>query len=558
MLLLLGLHWSMREEAVLLLPAVWLLTCGALWVHSKDSLKHKAALIAAATLLIVLPSAAAYFGVARLNRASYGVSFANEISEGSFPRAVGAVKSVQESPCDHTLLTADEAQKILAVSPSFADIGNVLKAVVTQKPDITYTDAFAIMRISALQDDAIRHSPVRTQELFARIANEVESACKNGALKCSKPASTGVVPLLCRSQWPLVSSTFIGYLTEHIANLRHSGLSPFSSQLPGIERLHPSMLAMFEEVAAQKMAGRGDSLVEYSQPASMELLRAQDYRRLRVAELCNSVAPWLMAIGVGILLIRLLFWSDRGRPWTLIILVALAGHVLCRAAAFSYLSAVDGYLNTRYISVCYPAAAAFAALASTEWIRMLLAKRLDSKGTQLVPSEARSREVPWAATIVAALVGASFLYAGGRSGVPLSEPEPVHLDGELDLKSGREFMTLHGQQIQLLGAIQGWLTQEAGGLLGESAIFDGWCKDVEKDQPAKELLIFADGQLVTEAALSVPWGEVEARFPEGTHAGFNVRVPRALLRNGKVRVFALLSNNRAGELGYPDSFPYPR
>jgi uncharacterized membrane protein YjjB (DUF3815 family) len=557
MLLLLGLHWSMREEAALLLPAVWILTCGALWVRSKDNLRYKAALIAVATLLVLLPGEVAYFGVVRLNRASYGVSLANEISEGSFPRAVGALKSVQESPCDHTLMTADETQKILAVSPSFAGVGNVLKAVVSQKPDITYTDAFAIMRISALQDETIRSSPLLTQDLFTRIANEVQTACKSGALKCAKPASSGIVPLLCRSQWSLVSSTFIGYLTEHIARLSDSGLSPLSSRLPGIGRLSPSMLGMFEEIAAQKMAGRDSGLVEYSQPASLQLLQKQDFRRWRVADLYRSVMPWLMAIGACILSLRLLFWSDRERPWTLIILVALAGHVLCRAAAFSYLSAVDGYLNNRYISVCYPVAAAFAALASSEWIRIFHSRRVDLRGIQMELSQTRARGFPLASAIVAVLVGAGFIYAGSRSGIPLSEPEPVLLEGKLNMISGHEYMTLHGQPIQLLNGVHGWLGQEAGGLLGESAIFDGWCKDVANDQPAKALLIYADGQLINESPLSVPWIEVEGRFPEGAHAGFNVSVPRALIRSRKVRFFALLTNNRAGELGYPPSFPYP-
>ena len=317
------------------------------------------------------------------------------------------------------------------------------------------------------------------------------------------------------------------------------------------------MLAMFEDIAVQKMAGRHDDLLEYSQPASLKVLQAQDHRRRHVANLYESVVPWLMAIGAGVFSLRLLFWSDRGRPWTVIILVALAGHVLCRAAVFSYLSAVDGYLNNRYISVCYPVAAAFAALASTEWIRLFLARRKDSKEKKLGVSETVTHGVPWPATIVVVLVVASFLYAGGRSGIPLPEPEAVLLDGKLDLKAGREYLTLHGQQIQVLDGFQGWLTQDAGGLLGDSAIFDGWCKDFANAQPAKALLIFVNGQLIKESALSIPWPEVEANFPEGTHAGFNVSVPLAFLKSGKVRVFALLPNNRAGELGYPPSFPYP-
>jgi len=556
MLPLLGLHWSMREEAILLLPAVLLLTLGALWTRSRGSLRHKLALVALGALLILLPSRAAYYGVAALNRASYGVSLANEISEGSFPRSVNALKRVQESPCDHTLLTAAEAQKVLAVSPSFRVVGETLESVATRNPNVTYTDAFAIMRYAALQDEAILSSPALTQDLYSRIATEVEAACDSGQLKCAKRTLRGIVPLLCESQWPLVSSTFVGYLTDHIAKLSDSGLSPLSSNLPGLERLSPSLLAMFEEVSSQKMAGREGELVEFSQPASLELLQKQDHRRHGVSVVYRFVMPWLAAIGTAVLLFRLLFWSDRNRPWSLIILVALAGHVIGRAVVFSYLSAVDGYLNNRYISVCYPVAASFAALASMELVVMLRARRaLGSKETQPMPAKS-AQGVPWLPFVIAVLASASFIYAGSRPGLPIAQPRQALLDGELGRESGRETMKVEGQPIEVLSQSQGWLLEDAGWILGESAIFDGWSKDVVKEQPAMAVLIFVNDRLVHKSIPSVPWQEVEVGFPVDRHAGFNVRLPRTSVVDQNVRVFALLPGNRAGELSYPPSYPY--
>jgi len=543
LLFLLCLHWSMREEAVLLLPAVIALVSGALWFRDTHGTRHKMVLLLIGALLVVLPSQLVYLCFARLNKASYGVSFVNEISEGNFPRAVNALKRVQESPCDNGLMTADEAQKVLEVSPSFGSVGQTIKAVATQVPNMTYSDAFAIMRISAIQDETISHSPDLTQTLFGRIADEVETACETKRLKCGSHILKGIIPLLCQSQWPLVPSTFMGYLTSHIARLSHSGLSPYSAAVPRLNRLSPAQLESFEDIANQKMAGRDAERVEFSQPASIGVLQRQDYRRSRVSSLYQKVMPWLMAVGVAVLLSRLLFWPDRDRPWSILILAALAAHVLLRVAVFSYFSAVDGYLNSRYISVCYPVAAAFAGLAPAELFRLF--RRAGSRDIKL---DAKARANPLLtsiAAILALLVASGFVFAGLRTGLPLAEVSPTLLDGQLRGEAGKESMTLNGQSIQILAQPQGWLGGEAGWMLGETAIFDGWCKDAASGRPAKALLIFVDGRLVSQSVPSLAVPSVEAGFPSGAHAGFDARLPRRLLVDRVVRVFALLDGNRA-------------
>jgi hypothetical protein len=117
-------------------------------------------------------------------------------------------------------------------------------------------------------------------------------------------------------------------------------------------------------------------------------------------------------------------------------------------------------------------------------------------------------------------------------------------------------MKVDGQSIEVLNERQGWLGAEAGWWHGESAMFDGWCKDAARNQPAVALLIFVNNQLVHKSVPSVAVPPLEDRFPAGTHAGFNLSLPRGWVANQKVRVFALLSGNRAGELAYPPSYPY--
>lgn len=558
LLALLGLHWSMREEAVLLLPPVLLLVNGALWLRGGSDLRRRFVLSGIASILLLIPSQLAYLGFAGVNEASYGIRVVNEVSEGHFPRAVSTLKRVDESPCDHRLLTADEVGKVMAVSPSFRVVGETLAIALAHRPDMIYSDAFSVMRVAALRDKDIGASALLTQDLFARITDEVETACRDGRLHCGDRASGSIVPLLCSSQWPIVASHFVWHVGDHIARMRHSGLSPWWSGLSRVGRLHPAQIARFEEITRQKLAGRNAEEVEFSQPAPLELLQRQDRRRHVVASIYMTAMPWLMALGVAGLLLRVPSWRDHSRPWWWIVLLAMAGHFGGRALAFSYLSAVDGYLNNRHISVCYPVAAAFTVLAVAElrycfFTNAAIRAGVTPRDIAISPAKNQTQK----ATAAALVVVLGFIYAGVRPGSPVvMKPFGDSRKGTLVSESAREFIELEGRRIEIVAQRQGWLYGEAGWLRGESATFDGWGMDVVENRPAESILLFVNGQLLNSATPTVPIPSLEHGFSAEAHAGFSMTLPRTVVVGNSVRVFALLHGDQAGELHYTPSYPY--
>ena len=551
---LLGIHWSLREEAVLLLAPTILLVSAVFWLRNDENLKQKAFVICLGIVVLLLPARLAYLGISNLNRVSYGINLVNDVSEGSFPRAVSALKGIEESPCDHSLVSADEARKAMAVSPAFRTIGETVAYAVTQRPDLIYTDGFSGLRLLTQEHPSIGTSAALTQKLFGQIADEIGEACRNRTLRCASRVSGGIVPLLCSSQWRLVPANVAGYL-GYVAEVVAVGFDPLWSGNPGIDRLEPAQMANFEEIVQQEMSGRKGMETEFSRPALVKWLQRQDYLRRSIASVYSTLMPYLIVLGGIGLLIRLPFWRDSGRRLDLIILLAVAGHVLCRVVAFSYLSAVDGYLNSRYISVCYPMAAAFAVLAIGE-TRQLFYRPKPAAGDLRKTPWLRNAGLKWALG-TAVLVACGFIYAGARSGVVIA-PEfvPDSQHGELAGNAGAEYVQLEGHHVEIVSQNMGFLFPDAGGIKGDFAIFDGWAKDVSTGRPAKSILLFEGNRLLRSVKPSNSIPSLEQGFPQVAHAGFSITLPRWVVKGKSIRIFALLEGNRAGELNYAPSYAY--
>jgi hypothetical protein len=219
---------------------------------------------------------------------------------------------------------------------------------------------------------------------------------------------------------------------------------------------------------------------------------------------------------------------------------------------------VDGYLNVRYISVCYPVAAAFAVIGAGEVGRAALPGGLSRRVSQAA-GRLFDRIPGVVAGALVVLVAGGFVYAGARDGAELEwDPAVYALDGRvttdadgtpLSVRRGdREFSVGEG------GA--GALYYEAGWLEGETARFDGWAIDPERGQPADAVLVFVDGALAAEVSPSIPVDLSELGLGSAVGAGFSVGVPWNLVRDARVRLVALVSDDMALELNYPAYFPY--
>src|SRR5688572_29352536 len=485
LLALLAFHWSLREEAILLLAPVLLLLNGAVWLSEGIDWRRKVRLMAVISVLVWIPSQIAYLTFATLNKSSYGLFLVNEISEGSFPRAVSALKSVEEDPCNHGLLTEAEARKVMGVSPTFSLVSENLTEAVRQRPDLIYTDAFSGMRVAALPA-IIAKSPSQTQETFARIASEVDEACRDGRLRCAPRRTHGIVPLLCSSQWPMALENLIGY-TRFVAEFRNSGFEPIGSGNPGIDPLHPSEFEHFKEILRQEMMGRNHDQFEFSQPASLSTIQRQESQRRAMGSAYSLAMPYVACIGIVGVALRMALGTTQGPLWFLILL-ATGGHAGCRVLAFSYLSAVDGYLNSRYISVCFPIAAAFVILAARE-IGVLF--RHSPKTAVAVAGSAPSRAKVVGG--IACIVALAFLYAGTRRGIEHKvQWTPFGASGLLEREKGVEYIDFQGRRIQIRSEGGGWLFAKSGWISGDFATFQGWAKDSRTDLAAERILLFVD------------------------------------------------------------------
>jgi hypothetical protein len=286
-------------------------------------------------------------------------------------------------------------------------------------------------------------------------------------------------------------------------------------------------------------------------------LNRQDKLRHRMGSIYVDLMPYLMLMGVVVMLVRLRSIRDKSSSLWLFVLMAIGGHVLVRALAFAYLSTVDGYLNSRYISVCYPVAVAFAVLATAELRRLFVSERSVLEGEKASATRTESTNYFPFALALAVLVIGGHIYAGARPGIePAATSIIVAQNASLKTLLSEEFIEIDGRHIKILPHRQGSLYHEAGWLRGESAIFDGWAKDENADHPAKAILLFVNGQLVASVTPTITIPSLEQGFPPEAHAGFIITVPRRVVDRATVRVFALLDGGRAAELHYPASYPY--
>ncbi|OWV94279.1 hypothetical protein ATY81_12580 [Rhizobium sp. R72] len=121
--------------------------------------------------------------------------------------------------------------------------------------------------------------------------------------------------------------------------------------------------------------------------------------------------------------------------------------------------------------------------------------------------------------------------------------------GSLEQDGTNTVLRLNGAPLAMTAERQGWVSdfkRNEGSLeLG------GWALDRERNRTALAVLVFVDGQLVQSQAPVYQFRAVEAgiRFVDGHRPGFHLTVPNSVGRD--VRVFALLADNRAGELYYP-------
>ncbi|WP_245462603.1 acyltransferase family protein [Rhizobium leguminosarum] len=125
--------------------------------------------------------------------------------------------------------------------------------------------------------------------------------------------------------------------------------------------------------------------------------------------------------------------------------------------------------------------------------------------------------------------------------------------GSLERDGPNTILKLNGVPLTMTAERQGWVNDVKR--LGDSLEIGGWALDRERNRTALAVLVFVDGQLIQSQAPIYQFRAVEAgiTFVDGHRPGFRLTVSGGASR--EVRVFALLADNRFGELYYPPDFP---
>lgn len=229
-----GALWAVREEWLLLLPA---LLCGlalaiARLVRAPIPPLHRVVSafgVACIPLTVMLGTV----WVEHVNDSHYGVSITN-VEQTSMSAGLGPMFRVDPATTfDQFPVTAETRELMYAVSPRFASLRNEIEGggatpFSSIRPDGVRDlggQVFQWVVLDAIGATDQATTATQLDQTFQAIADEINSACGDGRLRCGPPHS-GIAPAWEWSRVPgLVARTFTG--------LRHTvDLSAFSAQSP--------------------------------------------------------------------------------------------------------------------------------------------------------------------------------------------------------------------------------------------------------------------------------------------------------------------------------------
>ena len=312
-----GALWAVREEWLLLLPA---LLCGlaiaiARLVRAPIPLQQRVVSafgVACIPLTVVLGT----LWIEHVNQSHYGVSITN-VEQTSMSAGLGPMFRVEPATTfDQFPVTAETRNLMYAVSPTLASLRDEIEGggatpFSSIRPDGVRDlggQVFQWVVLDAIGTTGQAATATKLQQTFQAIADEINSACGDGRLHCGPPHS-GIAPAWEWSRLPgMVARTFTG--------LRHTvDLSAFSAQSPDGNGTAADR-ALFSRMTSEPLAPGPNAFFTRQRVHLISAFRWL-YRLLTVAAIAVAVMrsrrlvrdrrmpPAAMAtvIGVGLLLV---------------------------------------------------------------------------------------------------------------------------------------------------------------------------------------------------------------------------------------------------------------
>lgn len=198
--------WITRMEGVWILPIFPFVLTALVWTKSREKgfsrnlLKKKAA-------LALIPIAIVYSGIhfiAGINYLKYGVYDVVEFKQKEFISAYGALSRVKNNRERFIVIPSEAREKAYEVSPAFKELQPYLEgpsgkgwaAEGCRTNSINPCDGkirsshFIFALRSAVKKAGYYRSATKTRDFYARIAEEINTACDNESLDCNSYRST--------------------------------------------------------------------------------------------------------------------------------------------------------------------------------------------------------------------------------------------------------------------------------------------------------------------------------------------------------------------------------
>ncbi len=344
--ILFAAYWLTREESVWLYPALAVLALGAVALRFLTGSKDRIAVLKAASVSIAIEGATVAAGfvllagtVATLNYVYYGVFLTNEIREGTFASAYGALMRIEPDHWQrYEAFPDDVAEKAYAVSPAALELKPHFDAEAKQWTGVNCSS----MKLSpcpsgpggwliwALRDAIAGAGYYRNgaagQAFQTRLASEINAACDSGRLRCLPARSTMAPPFRREYIAPTLASTgsSLGVLLGWRGRLIGAGAS----------RGSPEQLQLFRQIVGRV------SPTKPQEPATLDQVLIAAMRPLSSAY--YFILQTLVvtgALGVGLTAMRLRAMGSNAALLTVAMAAAVA--VMARCMLVAYIDATS-------------------------------------------------------------------------------------------------------------------------------------------------------------------------------------------------------------------------
>ncbi|MFQ5416297.1 MAG: hypothetical protein ACE5FL_04515 [Myxococcota bacterium] len=419
----LGWFWITREEGPWILPtALLLLTSGAaaVWSSSAAARPGRYALLALPLFLV----AGAVTGVAALNLRHYGVFTSVELTAKPFASAYGALARV--SPADgvprrRIPVPKDSRSQIYAVSPAFAELRPLLEGDLGERWANASAETLGpegageigggwflwALRAAAYLTHHHRSAPAAAR-YYGRIAEEVNSACDDGRLRCGPLRETLLAP------WRF---EFTSVLARHLMTSAVD-VASFAGNVPGTghSRGPRASLDLFRSVTANRVAPFEGEDASRRAPAPLDTFRLRVLRSIHHGyALAGPIAGIAAVFALGISAVREL----RARRMSRISIVnaALLAAITARLVSLAYIE-TTAFPTSSYRAPLFPL---FVLLCGTAIVAAMESPEEDPMGKAPRSSRTKKRVEAMGVTIgVLAAFAVLFLLTENGSAAPFS------------------------------------------------------------------------------------------------------------------------------------------